>query len=68
MPDHLKKQKFVNILVDTLAKQQLDYMMKPRDVQVTKPIGFSFKIDQRGTNHQKELQNKLKKEQEELER
>jgi hypothetical protein len=38
-------------------------MMKPRDVQVTKPIGFSFKIDQRGADHQKELQEKLKKEQ-----
>ena len=43
-------------------------MMKPRDVQVTKPIGFSFKIDQRGADHQKELQEKLKKEQEEVER
>ena len=43
-------------------------MMKPRDVQVTKPIGFNFKIDQRGADYQKELQDKLKKEQEELER
>jgi hypothetical protein len=43
-------------------------MMKPREVQVTKPIGFQFNVDKRGQEHQKELHDKLKKEQEEMER
>ncbi len=42
--------------------------MKPREVQVTKPQEFKFKVDKRGEGHLKEMQEKLKKEQGELER
>ena len=41
---------------------------QPREVQVTKPLEFEFKVDKRGEEHVKELQEKLQKEQEELER
>jgi hypothetical protein len=30
-------------------------MMKPREVQVTKPQEFKFKVDKRGEEHQKEM-------------
>ena len=35
---------------------------------MTKPIGFQFEVDKRGEEHLKDLQDKLKKEQQELER
>ena len=53
---------------DFIKLHQQAPMMKPREVQVTKPLEFKFKVDKRGEDHQKELQEKLKREQEELER
>ncbi len=46
---------------------KLHQKMKPReDVQITQPKAFEFKSDQRGLEHRREWQEKIRKEQEEL--